>query len=558
MADDAPDLPNAAVPAEPDAGAPDDKKKRKKAEKARSAWISFAGRIIAQIVGAAASVLLGLYVLQRAQQPAPAPSTGDAASTGAGAPAAPTRPTARRPGPATIAVLPLANLSNDPRQEYFVDGMAEALTASLARVEGLRVISRTSTLRYKVNPPPVPEIARALGADLVVEGSVLQADGAVRITAQLIDGGTDEHLWAESYTRPLKDVIALQDAVATAIATAIKGTVSRTPGSRPATEHVVDAATYDLYLRGRHAWYTRTPDGLRTALAFFEKAAAKDPEFALAHVGIADTYALQSSPSMGLDEVRDRMARAKAAAIRALDLDDSLAEAHTALGGVIFFGERNLPDAEMKFRRAIELNPNYPVAHEWLGLLLGEMGRTDEALRHAGIAVTLDPFEATMYQARGLVQYHARRFDEAAASERKALELSPQLPLARALLVKALLMGERSAETAAVCAEAGDAASNLDLRIACLVAAVKGQRASEAATRRRTLEAARPAPGPALAQVEAAVGEYDAAFARLDRLAARGNLPPVLFTDPLFDGLRAQARWQAAVAMQRAHDAAGR
>ena len=559
MADDVP-VPPPVTASDEGAPAPDEKKKRKKAEKARGAWIAFAGRIVAQVVGAAASVLLGLYVLQRAQQPAPvpAPATAPDAPTAAGARALSPGPSARRPGPATIAVLPLANLSNDPRQQYFVDGMAEALTASLARVDGLRVISRTSTLRYRQNPPPVPEIARALGADLVIEGSVLQADGAVRITAQLIDGGTDEHLWAESYTRPLRDVIALQDAVATAIATEIQGTVSRRPGSRPATGHVADAATYDLYLRGRHAWYTRTPEGMRTALEFFEKAVAQDPQFALAQVGIADTYVLQGTPSLGLDEAGDRMVRAKAAAIRALDLDDSLAEAHTALGGVIFFGERDLRDAETKFRRAIELNPNYPMAHEWLGLLLAEMGRFDEALRHADLAVSLDPFEATMYQARGMVQYYARRFDEAAASQRKALELSPQLPLARALLVKTLVVAGKADQTSAVCGASPDAAAGPDLQIACLVAATRANRTAEASARRAAMEAARPSPGPALAQVEAALGQYDAAFARLERLAARGNLPPVLAVDPLFEGLRAQPRWKAVVASQRAHDAAGR
>lgn len=532
----------------------DDKKMRKKAEKARGVWISFAGRIIAQIVGAVASVVLGVMVLQRYQ----APSAGQPAADTTTAAGAPTLRTAspRRPGQAAIAVLPLDNLSGSPDQEYFADGMTEALVAGLAKVEGLRVISRTSTTRYKTEHPSIPEIARALGVDLVVEGSVLQAGDQVRITAQLIDGGTDEHLWTESYTRTLTDVIALQDTVATAIAMAIKGTVSRRPGSRPATAHAVDAATYDLYLRGRHAWFKRTPEAMQTALGFFEKAVAQDPEFALAYVGLADTYVLQGSPGMPLDAGRERMDKARAAAIRALDLDSGLAEAHTALGGVAFFGERDLAGAEQKFRRAIELNPNYPVAHEWLGLLLGELGRIDEALTHANTAVALDPFEATMYQALGVVQYYSRRFDQTLASERRALELSPQLPLARVIATKALVMAGRPAEASPTCADLSDGPGQIDLRIVCVIAAVRGNRQAEARALRAPLEARRPEPGAALAQIDAALEQFAAAVPRLQRLAERGALPPVFNVDPLYEGMRRHPSWAGIVATHRARAAA--
>ena len=456
--------------------------------------------------------------------------------------------TPRRPGPATIAVLPLGNLSGNPAQDYFVDGMAEALTASLAQVEGLRVISRTSTMRYKTSPPPIPEIAQALGADLLVEGSVLQAGNDVRITAQLIDGASDEHLWAQSYTRTLKDVIRLQDEVATAIAAAIQGTVSRRPRPGSATDHVVAAETYDLYLRGRHAWYARTPASMKTALDYFQQAVDRDPLFALAHVGLADTHALQASPGMSLDEVRLHMDQARAAAIRALDLNGSLAEAHTALGGVIFFGDRDLDDAAMKFRRAIELNPSYPVAHEWLGLLLSEQGRIDEAVEHADIAVTLDPLEATMHQARGQVLYTGRRYAAAIESLKKALELTPALPLARTALVKALTLAGAPAEALTRCEPPRAAGVGSDLAVACIVAATRANRGEEAAARRTALEAMRPAPGPALAQADAALGRIAEALPRLERMAARGGLPPALATDPLFDDLRRQPQWKALAA----------
>lgn len=534
---------------EPQAPVPDDdKKKRKKAEKARGAWITFAGRVVAQVVGAVASVVLGVMVLQRYQNPPAAPAT-----TAADVTAAPRAGAARRPGDVAIAVLPLDNLSGDEKQEYFVDGMTEAVIAGLARTEGLRVISRTSTTRYKTEHPTIPEIAQALGADLVVEGSVLQADGRVRITAQLIDGGTDEHLWAQSYTRPLKDVIALQDEVATAIATEIKGTVTQRPGSRPATEHAVDAATYDLYLRGRHAWFERTPESMRTALEFFEKAAAQDPMFALAYVGIANAYVLQGSPGMPLDANRERLDKARSAAIHALDLDGTLAEAHTALGGLIFFGERDLEGAEPKFRKAIELNPNYSVAHEWLGLLLSELGRTDEALDQVAKAIALDPLEATMHQARGMIQYNAGRYAAAVTTLRRSLELSPSLPLAQVLLAKALVMQGQFADALAPCATLVDGPETIDLRIVCTVAAAKAGRADQARALRAPLEQRADRLGAALAQIDAATGQTTAAWPRLDGLAKRGALPPVFLNDPLFAGLRREARWAGVLAQHQAN-----
>jgi len=426
--------------------------------------------------------------------------------------------------------------------------MTEALVAALAQIDGLKVISRTSTMRYKTEHPSVPEIARTLGVDLVVEGSVLQAEGQVRVTTQLIDGETDEHLWARSYTRRLEDVIALQDEVAATIGAEIMGTVTRRPAGRAASARVVDPAVYDLYLRGRHAWMQRTPEGLKAAIEYFSRAVAQDASFALAHVGLADTYAVQGSPGTGLLDARAPMALARQSARRALELDPSLAEAHTALAGVLFFGDRDFPGAEAALRRAIEINPNYPVAHEWLSVLLAELGRDREAMAHAETAVTLSPLEAVVHQAQALVHYYARRYDDAVRAARRAQQLTPSLPLARSLQVKALTLGGHAAEAMAVC-EADEATrQDRDLMVACGVAASRARRGAEAAAWRARIEANRPAPGPALAQLEAALGEYPSAFARLERLAARGNLPPALAFDPLFDGLRRQPQWPAIAA----------
>lgn len=517
-----------------------ERKKLKKAEKARRAWFTFAGRVIAQLAGAVASVVLGLIVLQRYQANPDTPK--DATVAAVTSPAASVR--ARRPGGASIAVLPLDNLSGNEAQEYFVDGMTEAVVAGLARVDGLRVISRTSTTRYKTEHPPIPEIARALGVDLVIEGSVLQADNRVRITVQLIDGATDEHLWAESYTRTLKDVIALQDTVARAIATEIKGAVNEHADDAGRNAGVVDPAAYDLYLGGRHAWNLRTPEAMATALSFFQRAIALQPDFALAHVGVADTYVLDRSPSTPLVEGQSSRARARDAAMRALELDPSLAEAHTTLGGVLLFGERDFDGAEQAFLKAIELNRNYPVAHEWFGILLSESRRHDEADRESRTAVTLDPLVGSMHQGRGMVLYNGRKFDDAAAAERRALELTPQLPLARLILLKALALGPRPAEALPLCAnDQDDPRTTAETHAACGVAAARARQAPLAEARLAALKSLRPLPSVALAQVHSAAGDYASAFQSLDTVVKSGRVPPNLAFDPMFDELRKQPQW---------------
>ena len=220
-------------------------------------------------------------------------------------------------------------------------------------------------MRYKTGGASIPDIAQALGVELIVEGSVLQSGARVRVTAQLIDAAADAHLWAESYNRRLNDVIELQGDVANAIASAIQGTVARLPRRSDGPPPDIEPAVYDLYLRGRHAWYRRTAESLDQAIDFFTRAVDRAPDFALAHVGLADAHVLKASPTAGLREVQQHMDRARASATRALDLDATLAEAHTALGSVLFFGERDFRGAELAFTRAIELNPNYAVAHEY-------------------------------------------------------------------------------------------------------------------------------------------------------------------------------------------------
>jgi TolB-like protein/Tfp pilus assembly protein PilF len=506
-------------------------KAQKKKAKARKEWLTFGSRVVAQIVGAGVSVALGLWLVQRSQQQ-------DARAVASDAPAPPARvDTARTAGEYAIAVLPLSNFSAESAQEYFADGMTEALTAELAQIKGLRVISRTSVMQYKNTRKPIPQVAQELSVDFVVEGSVVRAGDRVRVTAQLIDTKTDEHVWARSYDRQMRDVLALQAAVAAAIATEVKGAIvpARTVNARKA----VDPAVYDLYLRGRHAWALRSAEGLERAVKYFTEATKRDPEFALGYAGLADAFSLYPTASL-VSRSSENYARAKAAAEKALALDDSLAEAHTSLAAVYFFGDRNIEAAQREFRRALELNPHYPTANQWYAIALAENGKHDEAKRHAEEAVKQDPLNGVMYQALGLVRYYARDFVTATASTRKALELNAQLPLARVVLAKSLIMQGKTQEAIAVC-EAVAEPRPVDLLLTMGIAHARGGNRAAADAIFNDLSHRRPAPEGVLVQWHAATGNYDAAYA----MTEGSTLPAVMRIDPLYEGFRADRRFSA-------------
>jgi len=511
-----------------------EKKKGKKKDKVRSAWIAFVGRILAQVIGAAATVALGIFVATRMQSrpvdPAPVPSPPR--------PAAP----ARAPGTVAIAVLPLENLSGDAKQEYFADGMTDALITDLAQIGGARVISRTSSMSYKGQRKPLPQIAEELGVDFIVEGSVMRAGDRVRITAQLIDARKDEHVWARTYDHRVRDVFALQGEVATQIAAEVKGALTPSQRTRLAQRKPIDPAVYDLYLRGRYAWNLRTPEGYRDAIRAFEEAIGKDPDFALAHAGLADTYSLQTT---GGDR-RQATTRAKPAALRALELDAGLAEAHTALAAVYHRGEGRRDEAEREFRQALLLNPGYATAHQWYSIFLAEDGRDEEALNHARQAVLLDPLSGTLHMTLGLIQYYGRRYAESEAEERRALELGPQLEMARLFLARTLVAAARPAAAIALYGQEPPKGAEA---IAALAAAhrLSGD-AGRADALVKRLRAMDPLPAAALARFHAVTGERAAALDMLERAA---DMEPTslqaLMRDPAFDALRSDARFAAAV-----------
>ena len=327
------------------------------------------------------------------------------------------------PGPIrSVAVLPLQNLSNDPSQEYFVDGMTDELITDLAQIRELKVVSKTSIMQYKGTRTPLPQIGRELGVDAVVEGSVLRSGDRVRITAQLIRTATDRHIWAEAYDGDLKDVLSLQARVAEAITNEVKLNLTAEESGRLRRGRAVNPEAFDLYLRGRYAWNQRNIEGFRKGIEYFNQAIEKDPNFALAYSGVADCHTLLALYGEGPTGVTE----AKAAAEKALQLDGTLAEAHTSLAAVRILHDWDWAGAEQEFQRAIELNPNFAQAHHWYGnLLLGPEGRHDEAISELQRAQELDPLSLIINADTGFAYYLAGRYDLALQTYQKVLATNP-------------------------------------------------------------------------------------------------------------------------------------
>ncbi len=323
----------------------------------------------------------------------------------------------------SIAVLPLENLSRDKEQDFFADGMTEELITNLAKIAALKVISRTSVMRYKGTQKPLPEIAKELNVDAVIEGSVLREGGQVRVTAQLIQASTDQHLWAESYQRNLRDILALQDEVARAIANEIKVKLTQQDRTRLARAGTVNPEAYEAYLRGRFCWNKRTEEGEKKGLEYFQQAIERDPGYALGYAGVADSYIVLGAH--GHLPTQEAFPRARAAAQKALAMDDNLAEAHTSLGSVKTFYDWDWPGAEIEFKRAIELNPNYATAYHWYSHYLVAVGRLDDAVAAIKRARELDPFGVTINIWLAETLYYARQYDPAIDQYRKTIEIYP-------------------------------------------------------------------------------------------------------------------------------------
>jgi TolB-like protein/DNA-binding winged helix-turn-helix (wHTH) protein len=330
----------------------------------------------------------------------------------------------------SIAVLPFTNLSGDPQQEYFVDGVTDTLTAELSQISSLRVISRTSAMHYKGSKEPVPKIARELGVDGILEGSVARSGNRIRVTAQLIYAPSDSHLWARSYERDVHDVLSLQSELTLAIADGVRAQVTAEEKSRLAHLPGVAPEAYDLYIQGRYWWGKRNQEGTRKAIECFQHAIALDPNYAIAYSGLADALrlatAFQVLPREGVKE------RQKAAAETAVRLDEQSAEAHTSLAAV-YQAELQWERAELEYRRAIKLNPNYAVAHHWYAGQLLLQSRLDEAMPQAIAAQQLDPLYFPVALTRAEILRLLGNLDAADAQLQRVLQIDPDFLMAHCL-----------------------------------------------------------------------------------------------------------------------------
>lgn len=326
-------------------------------------------------------------------------------------------------GRRSVAVLPLQNLSADPTQSYFADGMTDELTTDLAQFADLRVISRTSASHYRDGSKTAPQIGKELGVDALVEGSVERVGDRVRIRAQLIDCATDRHLWAQSYDRDMRDVLSMQTEAAKEIAEQVRGSVSSPRITiRTANPAPVNPDAYEAYLKGRYFWNKRTRDGLNKSIGYFGEAIAKDPSFAAAYAGLADAYSLLGSDVLPADMANSK---ARANASKAIELDPNIAEGHAALALVEFYFDWNWKQSEQEFRRAIELNPNYATAHQWYSYYLTAMLRFPEAVEQAEAAQQIDPLSLSINATLASRYRHAGRMDDALRLGQRTLEMDP-------------------------------------------------------------------------------------------------------------------------------------
>ncbi len=323
-----------------------------------------------------------------------------------------------------IAVLPLANIAQDKENDYFADGLTEELISSVSRTQGLRVIARTSVMKYKGSAKPISEIGRELGVGNILEGSVRKAGDTVRITVKLVDTSSEESRWSQQYDRRIDDIFAIQSDIARKVADALRMQVARgEAGAKP----TASADAYVDYLRGRQAWNKRTEDGLRQAIGFFDSALKADQGYAKAYSGLADSHATLAL--LELVAPNEAYPKAKEASGRALSLDPGLAEAHTSLGLIRFQYDWDWKGAEEEFREAIRINPSYAPAHHFFADLLKAMGRFEEALSEIAKAQELDPLNLAINTGVGHVLYLSRQYDRAIDQYRKAVDLDPSFML---------------------------------------------------------------------------------------------------------------------------------
>ncbi|UCH84598.1 MAG: protein kinase [Candidatus Latescibacterota bacterium] len=446
-----------------------------------------------------------------------------------------------------IAVLPFADVSQKKDQDYLCDGIAEEIINHLAQVEGLHVVARTSAFSFKDKNEDIREIGRKLGVDTLLEGSVRKAGDRLRITAQLITASDGYHLWSERYDREMEDVFTIQDEITMAIVDKLKVTLLGEEKDALVKRYTEDVEAYNLYLKGRFFWNKRTETGYLKGLEYFRQATDQDPSYALAYAGIADSYDLLGW--YGYLSPQEAFPRARKAAERAMELDDTLAEAHASSGWISANYDWDWANAEKQYNRALELNPNYATAHQWYAELLTYMGRHDDSITEAKKALELDPLSLIISNDLGQVYYFARRYDEAIYQLRKTLEMDPGFLVAHFFL--ALTYAQRAmyddalrtAQRAMAIAGEGDSLILTQLGIIYSLSGKKDN-AREVLDELQDLAKHRYVSPFRVALVYVGLGQNDKAFWWLDKACQeRDHWMETLKVHPALDGLRTDERY---------------
>ena len=453
--------------------------------------------------------------------------------------------------PASLAVLPFDDLTGTEENRYFTDGVTEEILTNLGRVGGLRVIARASVMPYRDAQRSVAEIAEELEVDHVLEGSVRRDGDRVRIAARLVNARTNSQMWAQSYDRRLEDVFDVQTDIATRVAEALEAELSDQVAERIERAPTDDLEAYNLYLRGRYLWHRRTEDDLLESARFFERAVERDSSYARAWSGLADAYAVLAF--YDYLPPREAYPRAKEAAIRALEIDETLGEAHASFGYITLYHDWDAARAETALRRAIELNPSYSVAHQWYANHLVATGRFDEAERAMSRAREVNPLSLIANGALGWVYYYAGRYEEAVTQCDRALEMDPDWDLGH--LWKGLALEEmgRTDEAIASLRRAVDLSERSGITVAALAhALVSADETAETRDLLSDLERAgdegRYQPSFEIAKVHVALGEADEALRWLERAhEERSHSMVFLEVDPQLAPLRSEPAFRRLV-----------
>jgi TolB-like protein/Flp pilus assembly protein TadD len=451
----------------------------------------------------------------------------------------------------SIAVLPFANLSRDPDNEYFADGIQDEIITRLSQVAELKVISGTSTRRYKGTGQNLSQIARELGVAHILEGSVQKSGDQVHVNVQLINALTDAHLWADIYDRKLTDIFAVESEIAKTIAETLRVKLTGAQAKAITARPTENDAAHELYLKGRYFWFKRTAEDLKKAAAYFQQAIDADPNYALAYVGLADAFVLV--PAYGGASPQDCYPRTKAAARRAIELDDNLAEAHASYGKVLWNHDFDFAQSLLEFERALKLNPNYATAHHWYGNSpLASLGRFDQAIAEMKRAVELDPLSLIYNADFGATLVLARRYDEAIERLQRTLELDPNFYYAHYNLGLAL---ELKGDLNAAIAEYKKARELNDDPVPAAYLghayAVAGRKDDALQILSELAEQAkhRYVPNPAFALVELGLGNKEKALDWLEKgyEAHEARFIAYIKVDPFLDPLRGDPRFEALV-----------